>query len=227
MSQNKKTLNDVYKEKSERLMDGIGYWASFYRKNPQRFVLEYLNIKLRLFQKILIYMMMISTNFMYIASRGSGKTWLTALYCVVRCILFPGTKICVASGVKSQAVEVITKIETDFMKNYSWGSQNLKSEITFISTSVNNARVDFRNGSWIAVVTSNDSARHNRANIIVVDEFRMVDLTVINTVLRKFLTAPRSPGYLNKPEYAHLSERNCEMYMSSAWLKINFIFTMQ
>jgi phage terminase large subunit len=45
--------------------------------------------------------MMVSTNFLYIASRGSGKTWLTALYCVVRCILYPGTKICVASGVKS------------------------------------------------------------------------------------------------------------------------------
>ena len=223
--ENKKTLNDVYKEKSERLMDGVGYWASFYRKNPQRFVLEYLNIKLRLFQKILIYMMMVSTNFMYIASRGSGKTWLTALYCVVRCILFPGTKICVASGVKSQAVEVITKIETDFLKNYFWGSQNLRSEISYISSSVNNARVDFRNGSWISVVTSNDSARHNRANVIVVDEFRMVDLNVINTVLRKFLTAPRSPGYLNKPEYKHLSERNCEVYMSSAWYKSHWSFS--
>lgn len=223
--ENKKTLNDVYKEKSEKLMDGIGYWASFYRKNPQRFVLEYLNIKLRLFQKILIYMMMVSTNFMYIASRGSGKTWLTALYCVVRCILFPGTKICVASGVKSQAVEVITKIDTDFLKNYSWGSQNLRNEILYISTSVNNARVDFRNGSWISVVTSNDSARHNRANVIVVDEFRMVDLTVINTVLRKFLTAPRTPGYLSQPEYEHLTERNCEMYMSSAWYKSHWSFS--
>lgn len=222
---NKKTLNDVYKEKSERLMDGVGYWASFYRKNPQRFVNEYLNIKLRLFQKILIYMMMVSTNFMYIASRGSGKTWLTALYCVVRSILFPGTKICVASGVKSQAVEVITKIETDFLKNYSWGSQNLRNEISYISSSVNNARVDFRNGSWISVVTSNDSARHNRANVIVVDEFRMVDLNVINTVLRKFLTAPRSPGYLNNPEYKHLTERNCEVYMSSAWYKSHWSFS--
>lgn len=221
---NKKTLNDVYKEKSERLMDGIGYWASFYRKNPQRFVSEYLNIKLKLFQKMLIYMMIVSTNFMYIASRGSGKTWLTSLYCVVRCILFPGTKICVASGVKSQAVEVITKIETDFLKNYSWGSQNLRNEIYYISSSVNNARVDFKNGSWISVVTSNDSARHNRANIIVVDEFRMVDLNVINTVLRKFLTAPRSPGYLNKPEYEHLTERNCEIYMSSAWYKSHWSF---
>lgn len=169
MSSNKKTITDVQKEKTEKLMDGIGYWASFYRKNPQRFVLEFLNMKLKLFQKILIYMMMVSTNFLYIASRGSGKTWLTSLYCVVRCILYPGTKICVASGVKSQAVEVITKIETDFLKNYSWGSQNLRNEISFISSSVNNARVDFKNGSWINIVTSNDNARHNRANIIVVD----------------------------------------------------------
>ena len=168
---------------------------------------------------------MCSTNFMYIASRGSGKTWLTALYCVVRCVLFPGTKICVASGVKSQAVEVITKIETDFLKNYSWGSQNLRNEISYISTSVNNARVDFRNGSWITIVTSNDSARHNRANVIVVDEFRMVDLNVINTVLRKFLTAPRTPGYLSNPEYEHLTERNCEVYMSSAWYKSHWSFS--
>lgn len=224
MANNKKTITEVQKEKSERLMDGIGYWAAFYRKNPQRFVKEFLNMNLKLFQKILIYMMMVSTNFLYIASRGSGKTWLTSLYCVVRCILYPGTKICVASGVKSQAVEVITKIETDFLKNYSWGSQNLRNEISFISSSVNNARVDFHNGSWINIVTSNDNARHNRANIIVVDEFRMVDLNVINTVLRKFLTTTRMPGYLSKPEYAHLQERNSEVYMSSAFYQSHWAY---
>lgn len=222
--ENKKTLQDVYQEKSERMMEGVAYWASFYRKNPQRFVKEYLNINLKLFQKILIYMMIVSTNFMYIASRGSGKTWLTSLYCVVRCILFPGTKICIASGYKSQSLECIQKIAEDFMKNYSWGSENLRREIQYISTSLNNACVDFYNGSWIKIVTSNDSARHNRANIIVVDEFRMVDLNIINTVLRKFLTAPRTPGYLNNPEYKHLAERNCEIYMSSAWFKSHWSY---
>ena len=45
----------------------------------------------------------------------------------------------------------------------------------------------------------------------------MVDLTVINTVLKRFLTAPRQPGYLKNPEYANLQERNIEMYASSAW----------
>lgn len=68
----KKTVNEVIKEKSERLMEGVAYWGTFYRKNPQRFVKDYLNITLKLFQKILIYMMMASTNFMYLASRGQG-----------------------------------------------------------------------------------------------------------------------------------------------------------
>lgn len=72
INKNKKSLQEVYQEKSERMMEGIGYWASFYRKNPQRFVKEYLNINLKLFQKILIYCMINNYYFMYIASRGSG-----------------------------------------------------------------------------------------------------------------------------------------------------------
>ena len=47
----------------------------------------------------------------------------------------------------------------------------------------------------------------------------MVDKEVIDTVIKKFLGDPRHPGYLNRPEYAHLQERNKEIYMSSAWLK--------
>ena len=142
----------------------------------------------------------------------------------MRCILYPGTKICIASSRKEQSLECITKIVEDFLSNYSWGSVNLRAEIKEWSTSINGACVRFRNGSWIKCVVASDSARHNRANIVVVDEFRMVDLNIINTVLKKFLTAPRSPGYLNKPEYKHLAERNCEMYMSSAWFKAHWSY---
>ena len=77
----------------------------------------------------------------------------------------------------------------------------------------------FKNGSWITTRTSTDNARGARANIIVVDEFRMVDETILNLVIRKFLTSPRQPNYLNKSEYANLQERNKEIYMSSAYFK--------
>ena len=82
-------------------------------------------------------MMMCSNFFMYLAARGQGKTFLTALFCVVRCILFPKTKICVASATRSQANEVLLKITDDFMKNYGWGSENLRREITYASVGAN------------------------------------------------------------------------------------------
>src|SRR5690606_25254353 len=81
------------------------------------------------------------------------------------------------------------------------------------------SRVEFHNGSWIRTVASNDGARGSRSNVLVVDEYRLVDIDIINTVLRKFQTAPRQPKYLNKPEYAHLQERNKEIYLSSAFFK--------
>ena len=220
----KKSERQLANEKSERIMNGVAYWASFYRCNPQRFVKDYLNINLKLFQKILLYAMMCNDFFMYIAARGQGKTYLTALFCVVRCILFPKTKICVASATRPQANEVLLKITDDFMKNYGWGSDNLRREITYAAVGANKAVIEFANGSWIRVVTASDSGRGARANILLVDEFRMVDLDTINTVLRRFLTAPRQPNYLNKPEYAHLLERNKELYMSSAWYKSHWSF---
>lgn len=77
----------------------------------------------------------------------------------------------------------------------------------------------FHNTSMIQVVTANDNARSKRANILIVDEFRMVPFTILNTVLRKFLTAERHPKYLDKPQYKHMTERNKEMYLSSAYFK--------
>ena len=142
-----------------------------------------------------------------------GKTFLTAIFCCVRCILYPGTKVCVAAKARSQSINVLEKITTILMPN----SANLRSEIKDFSVKGQDAYIEFKNGSRIKVVTANDNARSNRSNIIVCDEFRMIPLEIINKVLRKFNTAPRHPKYLNKPEYAHLIERNKEIYMSSAW----------
>lgn len=138
--------------------------------------------------------------------------------------MFPKSKIVIASATRTQANEVLLKITDDLMKNYGWGSENLRREITYYSVGANKAVIEFANGSWIRVVTASDSGRGARANILVCDEFRMVNLDTINTVLRRFLTAPRQPNYLNKAEYAHLLERNKEIYMSSAWMKSHWSF---
>lgn len=211
----KKTVKEIEQDKAQKIMDTVAWRCAYYRANPHRYVSEVLGIHLKLFQKIILYAMVVYNFTMYLAARGQGKTYLTALFCVVRCILYPGTKIVVSSGTLKQANEVLLKIQDDFMKR----SDILRTEIEKCNIGQNDASIYFKNGSWIKTRTSSQNSRSARANCIVVDEFRMVDLDVINTVLRKFLTSPRHPNYLNKPEYAHLTERNKEIYMSSAWLK--------
>lgn len=54
----------------KKFMSQAAKWISFWRANPHRFVEEYLNVNLKIFQCILLYMMNKNNYFMYLASRG-------------------------------------------------------------------------------------------------------------------------------------------------------------
>lgn len=87
------------------------------------------------------------------------KTFLTALFATIRCILYPHTQIVVVSGTLKQANEVLEKIENIFMKSNGWGSENLKAEISECKIGQNDSRIVFRNGSYIKTATASDNAR--------------------------------------------------------------------
>jgi hypothetical protein len=84
----------------------------------------------------------------------------------------------------------------------------------------------FHNGSYIKVVTAGDSARGNRANVLIGEEMREADQAVHATVLKHFLTSPRYPGYLSKKEYQHLLEPNKEIYITSATSSNHWTYTL-
>lgn len=200
--------------KSQAIMENIAVWIAYYRANPHRFVLDFMGVNLRPFQCILLWAMMHHEYFMFIAARGLGKTFLSSIYCVTRCILYPGTKIIITAPTKSQGINVLEKIESELM------SPLLAREIENINTGNQKPSIDFHNGSWIKVVASNDNARGHRANLLLVDEFVKVDLDIIDSVFRKMLSSQREPKFYSKPEYAEYPrEENMEMYLSSAWMK--------
>lgn len=216
----KKSVQEMAQDKEQKIMETVAWRAGYYRANPQRYIEEVLGIPLKLFQKILIWAMFFYNYLMYLAARGQGKTYLVALYAAVRCILYPGTKIVVCSNTLKQANEVLLKIQDDFMLN----SPILRTEIAKCNIGQNDATISFKNGSWIKTRTSTENSRSARANSLIVDEFRMVDKKILDSVLRKFLTAQRQPRYLQKPEYAHLMERNKELYLSSAYFKSSWAY---
>ena len=211
--------NTLVKNRTQRVIEGMAYWGSYYRENIDIFVKEYLQFDfLRWFQVYLLVMMDRSRTFLWIAARGMGKSFLIAIFVVIRCILYPGTKVVVTSGTRGQSINILEKIQAELIPK----SPNLKNEIDFSATrfSGQDARIMFKNSSYIKVVTASDNARSNRANVLVVDEFRMVNKDTIDTVLKKFLTSRRMPEYRElsdserKAEYA--KEPNMACFLSSA-----------
>ncbi len=210
----------------ENVMNGAAYWGAYYRHNPDKFAKDYLHLKLKTFQKILLVMMFWSTTFVLIACRGLGKTFLSAIYCVTRCILYPGTKVCIASGTRGQAINVLEKIIYELKPI----SPELCAEINEKETKINgtNAQIVFHNTSMIKVVTASDTARGNRCHVLLLDEFRLISKDTIDTILRKFLTLRRMPRYEALTEEERLKEyskeKNLTMYLSSAFYKDNWSF---
>lgn len=215
--------------RSEKLMQGINIWTSFYRARPDVFAEEYLGISLKPFQKVLLYVMIHYNYTMFFASRGLGKSWLVALYCVVKCILYPGTKIIIASKTKEQAMNLVSEKIPELISLSTTGM--IEREIDgSIKTSMNTSdpNIVFLNDSWIKVVPATQNARSKRANLLILDEFRMIDPNIYRNVLRRFLAVSRQPGYMKKEEYKNnkeYMERNQEIFLTSPYYKFNWAYS--
>ena len=210
--------------RAEEGRKNFGAWVSYWRANPHRFATEHLQISLFIFQQILLWCFDRFDLSMFIASRGLGKSYLVAVYCVVRCILYPESKIVVTSGLKKQANLVITqKIQKELVMKYP----RVAHEIADIKTGVNECEVIFKNGSTITTCSPTDNSRGYRATLLIVDEARMVKQDILKSVLKPFLNVQRMPAFFRKSEYKdYPKEENKEIYMSSAWYRSHWLYDL-
>ena len=204
--------------KRERLDEGIKIWTSFYRQNIHRFAIDYLGIQLKPFQVVLLYMIEKNLKSCLITSRGLGKSWLIALYCCCRAILYPGQKIIVSCETKEQSRNLIREKIVNELMNMS---PNLRKEINprEIKIGTNESYVKFKNGSTITAINASENTRGKRAHILVVDEYVQIKngFDTLTKILQPFLQVVRQPKYLQNSKYAHLQEENKQIYASSAW----------
>lgn len=176
-----------------------------------------------MFQEILICEMFDRGCVCFIGCRGISKTWTTSLFASTKCVLYPGTACVVASGTRKQAREIVSKIEKIFVPNYPM----FALEVEDITNNQYNTVVKFRNGSYIEIVTANQNARCGRANLLIIDEARLVDKYIIDSVLKKFLTASRHAGYMDLDKYKdYPMERNQEMYLTSGWYANHWCYNL-
>lgn len=130
---------------------------------------------------------------MYIASRGWGKSFLLALYAIIRCMFYPGTKIVIVGAAFRQS-----KIIFEYMENIWRTSPVLRS---IFSGNDDGPRRDvdrctLRLGdSWAVAIPMGDGSkiRGLRAHIIIADEFASISPDIYETVVAGFAAVSASP----------------------------------
>jgi hypothetical protein len=130
---------------------------------------------------------------MFIASRGFGKSFLMALYCVLRCMLVPGTKIVVVGAAFRQS-----KIIFEYMETLWRNSSILRSIFTGNNDGPRRDvdRCTIRLGeSWTIAVPMGDGSkiRGLRAHIIIADEFASISPDIYETVVSGFAAVSANP----------------------------------
>lgn len=191
-------------------------WGTFFRRNMNRFVTDYLKISLYEYQAIAIYEMGVSNLICIIASRNSAKSFLVAVYAVARCLLYKGTKFRIGAATEKQAKLIVSEKIIDELCDWS---PILRKEIDSYGVRSNDIFVKFRNGSKITVFVANENARGLRSNVIAREECRQIKKKVEDSVISPFQT-PRKPKYMLKEDYKNnpiLKEEPIDIYISSSW----------
>jgi hypothetical protein len=189
-------------EREQKVNDAFEMQVTFWRENPHRFALEFLKINLHWWQQFILWMCFKTGNTIFLASRGSGKTFLTMVYCICMACLYPGTSIRVAAAARKQAALLLAKVN-----ELKRSSPQIAKEIIDISIGKDEAKITFKGGSEVATVVASDNARGERCQVLIIDERVIVDKGIIDSIFIPFLTATRTPPYLFKQEYAYLKDR--------------------
>ena len=242
MSSDSRELNRVIKLKREterarktKLTDEerktqVKKWTTFYRRNIDVYAEEKLRINLRPFQRVMLYMMGISQVWFGICSRASSKTFIVALFCVCKCLLYPYTEAVITASTIEQGRKMVEqKIKNELVKKLSPVLKYMyENDMIKIKSSKDEVEVSFFNGSTIKVLPPVDSSRGSRATILVYEECRLLKKGDVDSIFEPMLH-PRQSMYIQKEDYSQNSEcqeEGISIYITSARYKAEWYWRL-
>jgi len=128
---------------------------------------------------------------MLVWGRGGAKSFCAAIYCILKCILEPGTKILIASINFRTSRRVFNEIE-----KFLSSPQAALARQCFGLKSKRNDQYEWQinGGSITAIPLTGEKIRGIRANVLILDEFLLLPPDIIDNVLIPFLSSPRDVG---------------------------------
>jgi hypothetical protein len=187
------------------------------RSDPVTAAREILGVELAPHERITLRGMWEYPWVLNVWGRGTGKTFMDALFISLRAVLYPGSRIVVVGPGFRQAQLVFKEVERFdnpvFTDSWQGGPKHHTSDWI----------LDFKNGSFIAALplgTDGAKIRGYRANVLIIDEMVQVPPEIIDKVCIPFMATEQDP----LAEYLGLDAekaKNTLVYSTSAYYTFN------
>lgn len=192
-----RNINDTLMELKGTLKDRDAKitFVDFLRNNPTFATQLIMGIKLFPLQQMILKAMFQRDNFLAVCSRGLGKSYIGAIFCVLYAIFNPGVKIAIVSKTFRQARMMFKKME-DFAqgKNGEFLRQCIGNMRSNIKHNADAWEMSIGESLIVAIpLGAGDKIRGYRFNVMVIDELLLLDEKVIEEVLKPFLIVSLDP----------------------------------
>lgn len=196
----------------------------YYQAHPDEFCEDLCEIKLNLYQKLIMRAFFRYQYVVLVLCRGLGKSFLGALCLVIYTILYHHTKAGIIAPSFRQAKKVIEeKIIGEIME---W-SPFIYNEIEDFKCNQQVAKVVFYNGSFIeAFPLGNDGAkiRGARLHVVMIDEAAYVPQYIIDTVVKPMMIVVRDYKVDAAERNDDTSQKNKLLIVSTAYYRFNHLY---
>lgn len=219
-----RNINDA--EKDLRLIHAEKWktLVSYFRKYPDMF-LEFISdgktgIELYFYQRIYLRIMLRFQNVFITATRGTSKSYLQNLAFIIRCILYPNSKLFIVAPGKEQAAKITQEKIDDILVHFPY----LRNEIKTYKKERDYTRLEFYNNSFYDVIVMSNSTRGGRRVGGCIEEIcdDRFEPTILNSVVLPLMSNNRF-ATCQKSDPTEPVQKS-QLYITTASNKQNFAY---
>lgn len=155
-------------------------------------------------------------------ARGYSKSFLAILSLILKCILYPRTKLSVSSGQKSQSADIVREKVEEICSLIPALERELDLRPGKTRRSKDYCIYVFKNGSFFDNLAARESTRGKRRHGLVLEECASMDGKILNEVLIPVtnISRPCMDGSLHPEEIVNKNQ----VYITTAGYKSTFAY---
>ena len=219
----------ISEERLQPIIPVLKQYIAFWREYPDLFV-DFMQdggdptkdkqLKFFFYQRVFLRIAVRYRQVYAVFPRGYSKSFLAVLSLMVRCILYPGSKLFTAAGGKSQSASILKEKVDEICRMVPAFDKEIDRRPGKTQEQKDKCTYRFKNGSYFDNVAANEKARGGRRHAGVLEECVGIDGDVLQQVLIPMMSISRRclDGSVQSDEALNKGQ----LYITTAGFKNSF-----